>query len=116
MNTRDTTTHTHGLQAHHLGYCPPGEDPLRGAMIANAQLKLCLRRLRAGAAGSHRTAAITRLLDVGESVDRSLSWLRGSPDDRCRASAVDDELAELGQLAPLAMDAAATPEAVGVSQ
>jgi hypothetical protein len=101
-------------QPHRPQYSPLLEDPLRGAMIANAQLKLHLRRLRADALGSHRTAAITRLLDVGESVDRSLSFLKGVPDEPCRASTADNGLADLGP--QLAMESAATPEAVGVSQ
>ena len=85
---------------------PAAEDPLRGAAIANAQLKLCLRRLRADAAGSHRTAAITRLLDVSESVDRSLSWLQGAPDEPRMSAAAD---LELGKLGPMAIEAQVLP-------
>jgi hypothetical protein len=101
-------------QPHRPQYSPLLEDPLRGAMIANAQLKLHLRRLRADALGSHRREAITRLLDVGESVDRSLSFLKGAPDEPYRASTADHELADLGQ--HLAMESQAMPEAVGVPQ
>src|SRR5438477_574173 len=74
-------------------YSPSRDNPLRGAMIANSQLKLCLRRLRADTAGSHRIAAITRLLAVGESVERSLSWLTrcGARDESRTASATDHE-------------------------
>lgn len=80
-------------------YFPRREDPLRGAVIANAQLKLCLRRLRADALGSHRTAAITRLLDVAQSVDRSLSWLHAASDQSCRPLASRPELDDLGSIA-----------------
>jgi hypothetical protein len=68
-------------------------------MLANSQLKLCLRRLRADASGSHQVAAITRLLTVGESVERSLSWLTrcGVPDEPYMAAETDHELAELGK-------------------
>jgi hypothetical protein len=83
-------------------YSPRLEDPLLGALIANAQLKLHLRRLRADAAGSHRRTAISRLLDVGESVDRSLSWLRGSPDEPCMPFISGPELDDL---VPIAMEA-----------
>jgi hypothetical protein len=98
----------------HQSYSPQREDPLLGAKTANAQLKLCLRRLRADAAGSHRRTAITRLLDVAESVDRSLSWLNGVPDEPCRASAMDPELAELGK--QLAIESGAMRDVVGVEQ
>ena len=85
-------------------------------MLANSQLKLCLRRLRADSSGSHRIAAITRLLAVGESVGRSLVWLnrRGVPDEPYMASSTDHELAELGQ--HLAMESDATLEPVEVGQ
>jgi hypothetical protein len=113
---RVTTVNALGCKPENVRRQLRPHDELRGALVANAQLKLHLRLLRANTAGSHRRAAITRLLAVGEAVDRSLSWLPGSPDEPCRASAADGELAELGQLVQLAMDAAATPEAVGVSQ
>jgi hypothetical protein len=72
-------------------------------MLANSQLKLYLRRLRADSSGSHRTTAISRLLDVNEFIDRSLAWLnlRGVADEPYMASATDHELAELGQQQPV---------------
>jgi hypothetical protein len=99
VNAKDSTTDTHDLQPRRPSYCPPREDPLRGAMIANASLKLSLRRLRGDAAGSRRTAAITRLLDSSEAIGRSLDWLRGK-------DGATDSLEQLG------MELQVTPDAV----
>jgi hypothetical protein len=96
-------------------YCPPGTDPLRDAVVANASLKLHLRRFRRDLVGPRQLATTNRLLDASDAIGRALSWL-GATGAPCATSVADDELAELGQLDPLAMDAAAKPEAVGVSQ
>jgi hypothetical protein len=102
-------------QPHTPRYSPSRDNPLQGAVLANSQLKLYLRRLRADSSGSHRTSAISRLLDVNEFVDKSLAWLkRCAPDEPHMAPATDHELAELGQ--HLAMESEATPEAVEVGQ
>jgi hypothetical protein len=87
-------------------YCPP-RDPLREAMLATASQKLHLRRLRGDLTGALKTATVTRLLDVSDSVFRALQWLQGEP------GATNDSLEELGQLA---MEPGAVPDAVGVAQ
>ena len=87
-------------------YCPP-RDPLREAILATASQKLHLRRLRGDLTGALKTATVTRLLDVSDSVFRALQWLQGEP------SATNDSLEELEQLA---MESQATPDVVGATQ
>jgi hypothetical protein len=99
MDKLEVTTRNDKLQPHPPLYLPRPKDPLRGAVVANAQLRLCLRQLRAGAPGSHRAAAISRLVNTSEAIGRSLDWLRGGP------GAADDCL-------ELAMESQAIPDAV----
>jgi hypothetical protein len=49
----------------------------RKAQAAAGQLKLCLHRLKASPTGPLHAQAITRLLAVNESVERSLVALKG---------------------------------------
>jgi hypothetical protein len=107
MNEPSFTTRNDNLQPRRPRYCPPREDPLRGAMIATASQKLHLRRLRGVLTGPLKTATVTRLLNVNDCVFRALEWLRGGP------VATDDSLDELEQLA---MDTQAMPDSVGVAQ
>jgi hypothetical protein len=88
-------------------YCPPREDPLKAAQIHNFALRLDLRRARRDLVGSHKQAAVNRLLDVNAAVARSLEWLTG------KAGATHEEFVGLEQLA---MEPGAVPDAVGVSQ
>ena len=106
MNATQSTPENAARQPHQ-SYSPQREDPLRGAMIANASLKLHLRRLRADLTGPHKVGAVNRLLDVNAAVARSLEWLTG------KAGATHDEFVGLEQLA---MESQAMPDAVGVSQ
>jgi hypothetical protein len=80
-------------QPHQSRYSPRLEDPLRGAMIATASQKLHLRRLRSVLTGPLKTATVTRLLDVNDSVFRALQWLQGRP------GSADAALEKLKQLA-----------------
>jgi hypothetical protein len=96
-------------------YSPPPQDPLKQAAIANGSLKINLRRLRRDLVGPRQLATTNRLLDATDAIGRALSWL-GAIGDPCATCAADDELAELGHPGPLTVDAAATSEAVGVSQ
>jgi hypothetical protein len=85
----------------------PREDPLKAAHLHNFALRIDLRRARRELVGSHKMAAVNRLLDVNAAVSRSLAWLRGGPD------ATDDGVEEFGQLA---IESGAMPDAVGVPQ
>lgn len=84
----------------------PREDLLKAAQLHNFALRLDLRRVRRELVGSHKTAAINRLLDVNAAVSRSLAWLRGGLDPM-------DDLVEFGQLA---IESGSMPDAVGVHQ
>jgi hypothetical protein len=88
-------------------FCPSRQDPLKAAQTHNFALRLDLRRARRDLVGSHKQAAVNRLLHVNAAVSRSLAWLRGGPD------AIDDGLEEFGQLA---IESRAMPDAVGVPQ
>jgi hypothetical protein len=93
-------------QANKPRYSPPLQDPLKQAAIANGSLKINLRRLRRDLVGAHKLATVDRLLDVNAAVARSLVWLNGK-------EATQEAFVGLEQLA---MESAAMPEAVGVSQ
>ena|SRR5882672_12282001 len=83
------------------------EDPLKAAQLHNLALRVDLRKARRELVGSHKIAAINRLLDVNAAVSRSLAWLRGGPE------ATDDGLEECGQLA---IESRAMSDAFGVPQ
>jgi hypothetical protein len=85
--------------------CNPG-DPLWAAQLHTAAQRLDLRRIRRDLVGSHKIATVDRLLDVNAAVARSLAWLNGK-------EATHEAFVGLEQLA---MESAAMPEAVGVSQ
>ena len=105
MNESHVTTRNNAQQAHPR-YSPPLQDPLKQAAIANGSLKINLRRLRRDLVGAHKLATVDRLLDVNAAVARSLAWLNGK-------EATQEAFVGLEQLA---MESAAMPEAVGVSQ
>jgi hypothetical protein len=111
VNATINTSENADRQAAYPRHCPPRPDPLRAAQLHNFALRLDLRRLRRDLAGPRQLATTNRLLDVTDAIGRALSWLSatGQPGTTCAAG---DQLAELGQLVPLAMDAAAAPEAV----
>jgi len=88
-------------------YCPPREDPLKAAQLHNFALRLDLRRARRDIVGSHRMAAVNRLLDTTDAFGRALEWLRGG------SNATHGDFAELEQLA---MESQAVPDVVGVAQ
>jgi hypothetical protein len=83
------------------------EGPLKSAQLHNFALRLDLRRARGELVGSHKTAAVNRLLDVNAAVSRSLAWLRGDLNGM-------DDIAE--EFAQLAIELGATSDAVGVPQ
>jgi hypothetical protein len=106
VNTFSSNSANAIRQPHQPQYFPLLEDPLRGAMIANASMKLHLRRLRGDLTGAVKTATVTRLLDVSDSVFRALQWLQGGP------GATDDDLEELEQLAMVSRAVPGAAEAV----
>ena len=106
MNANSITTGNDVPQAR-TRYCPPREDPLKAAQLHNFALRLDLRRARRDLVGSHKIAAVNRLLDVNAAVARSLEWLTG------KAGATHEEVAGLEQLA---MESQAMPDIVGVAQ
>jgi hypothetical protein len=106
VNANSTTTGNDVPQARSR-YCPPREDPLKAARIHNFSLRLDLRRARRDLVGSHKIAAVNRLLDVNAAVARSLEWLTG------KAGVTHEEFVELEQLA---MAEPAMPDVVGVAQ
>ena len=106
MNANSITTGNDVPQAR-TRYCPPREDPLKAAQIHNFSLRLDLRRARRDLVGSHKIAAVNRLLDVNAAVARSLEWLNG------KAGAAGEEFLGLEQLA---IEPGAVADAVGVSQ
>jgi cob(I)alamin adenosyltransferase len=85
----------------------PREDPLKAAQLHNFALRLDLRRARRDLVGSHKIAAVDRLLDVNAAVARSLEWLNG------KAEAVRDDFEALEHFV---IEGATPPDAVEVSQ
>ena len=88
-------------------FCSSREDPLKAAKLHNFALRLDLRRARRDLVGSHKIAAVNRLLDVNAAVARSLEWLTG------KAGATNEEFVGLEQLA---MESQAMPDVVGAAQ
>jgi hypothetical protein len=72
----DATTHMNRGQAR---YDPPQADPLKEAAVANASLKLHLRRLRRDLASSQEMTIIQDILDASAAIARWLECLRGRP-------------------------------------
>lgn len=101
------TSENAARQPHQPRYLRRREDPLHGAMIAAASMKLHLRRLRRDLVGSHRLATVDRLLDANAAVARSLEWLNG------KAEATRHDFEPLEQFA---IGPGTLPDAVGVSQ
>jgi hypothetical protein len=106
VNASINTSENADRQAAHPRYCPPKPDPLRAAQLHTAAQRLDLRRVRRDLVGSHKIATVDRLLDVNAAVARSLAWLNGK-------EATQEPFVGLEQLA---MESAAMPEAIGVSQ
>jgi len=98
MNASDSSTSNRNPQTYPS---PAREDPLREAVIANASLKLHLRRLRCNLVGAQKIGVINRLLDVNAAVALALEWLSG------KADATNEGLERL------AMESHAMPGAVG---